>query len=119
VYLLVFHAYFTGILIFKGFTARRLYKSFGFKGLTYPKQLAAGPYSYSEPDETSQYFNTCNQSDCLKFWQLIILYICNKAQASFSGSQIIGFLKTSINRPRSVDTAHNQDLDEGVPLCFV
>jgi hypothetical protein len=25
---------FTGILIFKGLTARRLYKSFGFKGLT-------------------------------------------------------------------------------------
>jgi hypothetical protein len=33
VYLLVFHAYFIGILIFKGLTARRLYKSFGVKGL--------------------------------------------------------------------------------------
>jgi hypothetical protein len=33
VYLLAFHAYFTGILIFKGLTARRLYKSFGVKGL--------------------------------------------------------------------------------------
>jgi hypothetical protein len=33
-YLLVFHAYFLlGILIFKGLTARRLYKSFGVKWL--------------------------------------------------------------------------------------
>jgi hypothetical protein len=33
-YLLVFHAYlYWGILIFKGLTARRLYKSFGVKGL--------------------------------------------------------------------------------------
>jgi hypothetical protein len=28
------HGFFTGILIFKGSTARRLYKSFGVKGLT-------------------------------------------------------------------------------------
>jgi hypothetical protein len=28
---------FTGILIFKGFTARRLYKSFGVKGLKVKK----------------------------------------------------------------------------------
>jgi hypothetical protein len=34
VYLLVFHAYFLqGILIFKGLTARRLYKAFGVRGL--------------------------------------------------------------------------------------
>jgi hypothetical protein len=31
--MLIFHAYFNGILIFKGLTARRLYKSFGVKGL--------------------------------------------------------------------------------------
>jgi hypothetical protein len=38
VYLLGFHAYFlVGILIFKGLTARRLYKSFGVKGLTNQK----------------------------------------------------------------------------------
>jgi hypothetical protein len=33
VYLLVFKHIFTGILIFKGLTARRFYKSFGVKGL--------------------------------------------------------------------------------------
>jgi hypothetical protein len=34
--MLVFHAYFYwGFLIFKGLTARLLYKSFGVKGLTY------------------------------------------------------------------------------------
>jgi hypothetical protein len=33
VYLLVFHAFFTGILIFIRLTVRRLYKSFGVKGL--------------------------------------------------------------------------------------
>jgi hypothetical protein len=32
-YLLVFHAYLLGVLIFKGLTARRLYKSFGVKRL--------------------------------------------------------------------------------------
>jgi hypothetical protein len=31
--------FFTGILIFKGLTARRLYKSFGVKWLNYPKYL--------------------------------------------------------------------------------
>jgi hypothetical protein len=33
-YLLVFHAFLLGILIFKGLAARRLYKSFGVDGLT-------------------------------------------------------------------------------------
>jgi hypothetical protein len=36
VYLLVYHAYFLlGILIIKGLTARRLYQSFGVKGLNH------------------------------------------------------------------------------------
>jgi hypothetical protein len=32
--LLVFHTFLLGILIFKGLTARRLYKLFGVKGLS-------------------------------------------------------------------------------------
>jgi hypothetical protein len=34
VYFWLFSIFLLGILIFKGFTARRLYKSFGVKGLT-------------------------------------------------------------------------------------
>jgi hypothetical protein len=41
VYLLVFHAYFSGVLIFKGLTARSLYASFGIKGLI---QSFQGPF---------------------------------------------------------------------------
>jgi hypothetical protein len=35
VYLLAFHAFLLGILIFEGLTARRPYKSFGVKGLSH------------------------------------------------------------------------------------
>jgi hypothetical protein len=36
-HLLVFHAYFTGILMFKGLTVRHVYKSFDVKGLKIQK----------------------------------------------------------------------------------
>jgi hypothetical protein len=50
VYLLGFHAYFLlGILIFKGLTARRLYKSFGVNGLIFSQFVIFQEISYQDP----------------------------------------------------------------------
>jgi hypothetical protein len=61
VYLLVFTHIFVGILVVKGLSARRLYKSFGVKGLTH----ALSTYRFVS---SAGQFNTC----CLNALQAIL-----------------------------------------------
>jgi hypothetical protein len=46
-----------GILIFKGFTARRLYKSFGVKGLNIVESFMY-VLKYTQQDGHYQFYNT-------------------------------------------------------------
>jgi hypothetical protein len=50
-----------GILICKGLTARRLYKSFGVKGLTYPLMLRS----------LSEVLNVCQKNGEAFLWSLL------------------------------------------------
>jgi hypothetical protein len=60
---------FTGILIFKLLTARRLYKSFGVKGLTLV--VGGGEWPFSRPVEgdrvTFQYENVLEKREYISF----------------------------------------------------
>jgi hypothetical protein len=64
VYLLVFTHIFTGILIFKGLTERRLFNSFGVKGLT---SVLKGD-EWAKPQEAALHSGNIQGTYCTRGW---------------------------------------------------